>query len=219
MNAIRVGLIVTLFWALLPENTHAQSPRAVVELAFVSRASEQKPKVPLQEELDAKLESSEATDEGLRAFFDAWLTGKDHKQSKVDTIQMKVPWNEEVEFSVQNSPLPEFADVELPHVRKPVAGVTVTVRATRLDDGKIKLKCRPVSRTLASPQDWEVKDGATVPTVRTYWIDTALELEPGKASTVGALNLAIVSDGKQFDYERLMVIRIEEAEPASFPLD
>lgn len=221
MNAIRVGLIVTLFWALLPENTHAQSPRVVVELAFVSRASEQKPKVSLQEELDAKLESSEATDEGLLPFFDKWLKGKDRRLHEIDTMQLKIPLGVEVEFTTRHS-LP--AEFEHPDQIVPgmsglnPAGLKAIVRVDRKPSGKFFVDFRYEKKSLRSPTVNVNEENSLPPSIQTLWLNSSVELEPGHAWTVGPMTQRKMVAGKPLDCEVLLVVGVHYAEPSPFPV-
>lgn len=232
MDRICCLVLVTLFSAFLPAIAAAQSPRVMVELAFVTRVRLSTDQSPLKEEFEKQLEDAERDREGLVPFLDDWLTGKDRDLHEVDLMQLKIPLDEEVEFVTRHSLPAEFEDPKemFEGVSAPMrpemglihGGLSAIVKAKKHPDGKIHVRFRLLKKNpavMAPSEDDEGSDRRPLPIMRTQWTDTELDLDPRDASAMGGLLQSTIKDGKEVTRELAILVRVHMADPAPFPVD
>lgn len=230
MDRIRCLVLVTLFSAFLPAIAAAQSPRVMVELAFVTRVRLSTDQPPLKKEFEKQLEDSELAREGLVPFLDDWLTGKDRDLHEVDLMQLKIPLDEEVEFVTRHSLPAEFEDPKeifeaanipmMPGVGLLGESLNATVRTENMSDGRFLTRFR-FEKHMPTIAQANVNNPAAppVPVLHRQAITTLLKSKPGKASVLGGMLKTKEQDGKQVQQELVVLVLIRKADPAPFPVN
>ncbi|QDU76469.1 hypothetical protein Pan97_35190 [Bremerella volcania] len=228
MAHLRCLVLFTVISAFFPTIVIAQSPRVMVELAFVSRTA-QSSEQPLKEEFEKQLQQSELAKEGLIPFLDDWLRGKDRDLHEVDLMQLKVSLGEEVEFVTRHSLAAEFQDPKamfhmadistMPGENLLSDGLDATVRTKQKPDGKIVVDFRFGKRMPATMEKAAGSDEPVVPLLHRQWINSNAELSSGETLVLGGLLRSQKKDGKDLMQELTILVRVHRADPAPFPVN
>lgn len=232
MDRIGCPLLVTLFSVFFPTIAWAESPRVMVELAFVTRIQQPNDPSPLKEEFEQLLPDSELAKEGLVPFLDDWLRGKNRDLLEVDLMQLKIPLGEEVEFATRHLLPAEFEDPNTmfeaagvpmrPDMGLVHGGLSAVVRAQKKPNEKVHIKFRVMKKMPAAMELSEDEDRSgerPLPILRTQWTDTELDLELRQASVLGGLLQKTSKDGEDITRELVILVHVHLAEPAPFPAD
>jgi len=230
MKRLPCLLFVTIVSAFLQTFAWGQSPRVMVELAFVVREHPSENQPPLKEEFGKLLPQSDLAKEGLIPFLDDWLRGRDRDQHDVDLMQLKIPLGEEVEFTTRHSlssesqdPKAIFEAAEIPRMPGEDLlgdGLEATVRTKQRPDGKIRVRFRFGKRMPATTMPSDAKPGAPpVPVLHRRWVTTTVDLEPRKPVELHSLLQSEQENGKRSSPEMAILVRVHLADPAAFPLD
>lgn len=232
MDCLRCLMLVTLFSAFLPAFAWGQSPRVMVELAFVERTKQAPDRTPLKEELEKLLPESGLAKEGLVPFLDDWLRVQNRDLIEIDLMQLKVPLDEEVEFATRHSLAAKFQDPKamfeaadipmMPGENLLSDGLEATVRVDKKPNGKLHVRFRFDKRmpaTMKNVIDADQPDAPAVPVLHRQAINTRIELDPQETFSLGGLLQVKRQDGKEVTRELVILVRVHLADPAPFPAD
>lgn len=230
MDRLRCWMVVTLISAFLPTIAWGQSPRVMVELAFVTRTGQSDEQPSLKEEFEKQLEGSELAKDGLTPFLDDWLRGKDRDRHEVDLMKLKIPLGEEVEFATRHSILPELQDPKaifdaadiplMPGEGLLSDGLDATVRADQKPDGRILTRIRfnkSMPATMKAVASEDQPDRPPVPVLHRQAINTRIELASQETYVLGGLLQAKRQDDQEVTQELAILIHVHLADPAPFP--
>ncbi|MBA2117261.1 hypothetical protein [Bremerella alba] len=232
MDRLRSLVLLTVFSAFLPTIAWAQSPRVMVELAFVSRIQQRTDQTPLKNQFETMLPQSKLAEEGLVPFLDDWLRGKDRDLHEVDLMKLKIPLGEEVEFATRHSLATKFTDPKsmfdaadipkMPGDGLLSDGLDATVRAEKLPDGKIRVRFRfgkLMPPTMEKDESSDKPDAPQVPGQHRQWINSGNDLTPQQTAVLGGLLQSVRKDGKNVTRELTILVRVHLADPTPFPID
>ncbi|PQO27455.1 hypothetical protein C5Y96_18125 [Blastopirellula marina] len=228
MDRIRCLVLVTLFSAILPAIAAAQSPRVMVELAFVTRVRLSTEQPPLSEEFEKQLEDSKLAQEGLVPFLDQWLRDKDRDLHEVDLMQLKIPLGEEVEFTTRHSLAAEFADPKgmfeganipmMPGMGLLDETLNATVRTDNTPDEQLLTRFRFEKHMPTTTLENVNDPGAPpVPVLHRQAVSTRIKSESGKTTVLGGMLKIKNIEGKEFKQDLAVLVRVGLADPAPFP--
>lgn len=230
MQRFRCLILVTVISAFLPTIAWGQSPRVMVELAFVSRTGQSEDEPSLKEEFENQLADSDLANDGLVPFLDAWLRRQDRNLHDIDLMKLKIPLGEEVEFATRHSIRPELPDPKaifeaadiplMPGEGLLSDGLDATVRADQKPDGRILTRFRfnkSIPATMKGAASDDQEEGPPVPVLHRQAINTRIELESQETYVLGGLLQVKRKGDQEVTQELAILIHVHLADRAAFP--